>query len=322
MAVRLYAQAPHPVTEILHNFTAGTDGIVPFAGLTAGKNGILYGATEFGGAGTGCTDPIGCGAVFELVPPPYLGAAWSENVIYGFSRYSYPLASPTVGAGGKLYGSAYYGGKNSVGSVYELTPPSSPGGTWTETDLYDFSASEGDPQNPEAGLVIGKDGVLYGTVQFAGTSPNCPYTFSSEYGCGGVFSLTPPKSPGGSWREQMLYTFTSVPDALYPAAGPVVASDGAIYGTTRDGGDAGSCPQNPGCGVVFKLTPPSQSGEAWRADILYRFMADQAFTPTAGVVIGTDGNLFGTTLYGGAPTTTCPGGCGAVFEVKLNQANN
>ncbi len=66
------------------------------------------------------------------------------------------------------------------------------------TTLHAFDAPVGDPQNPQGGLVVGGGGVLYGTVQFAGSSAACPF-YSQEYGCGAVYSLTPPASPGGGW---------------------------------------------------------------------------------------------------------------------------
>lgn len=448
-----YSDDADATTEILHIFTGAPDGQFAFAGLVIGKNGALYGATQYGGSSPTCKDPLGCGAVYELTPPPFRGAAWSENVIYSFSGpyIWFPLSSPTVGPKGELYGTTYYGGPMGVGNVYELVPPSSPGGTWTGIDLYDFSGAIGDPQNPEGGLVIGKGGVLYGTVEYAGTSPNCPelgygglygcgavfsltpptsaggtwteqtlYTFSGGdggaplttlvlgprgelygttyygggsancslfgtvvvgcgivfeleppvlpggnwtetvlyaftgardggypnsiayrdgalygavtfggdpkycggFGCGGVFRLNPPASAGGKWEENVIYSFRGSPDGLYPAAGPVIGKDGSLYGTTRDGGDAQSCPQNPGCGVVYELNPTFNSSGRWAERVLHRFTADQGAEPTSPLVIGADGSLYGTTYIGGTSLTcspnseSFPSGCGAVFAVK------
>ena len=450
----LTLSAPYGGAQTLHNFTGGTDGELPFGGLTAGKNGVLYGTTEYGGVSPACSNQLGCGTVFQLMPPTSMSGSWTQSVIYAFPSGKYggaplPLASPAVGPNGELYGTTVIGGAG-VGDVYELRPPSSPGGTWTGTILYTFSSAIGEPQNPQAGVVIGKNGVLYGTVQFSGTSPNCPFgsvsygcgavysltpsaspggawTYQTLYtfqggsdgaapqtslaigkngelygttpaggpgslctgnnipgplfqpqstgcgtvfeldppasaggawterviysfqggrdggspnamvyhegvldgsvtfggnpkncggvGCGGVFRLSPPSEPGDSWTEKVIYSFTSVPDGLFPGAGVVVGKDGTLYGTTRDGGEKEACLQNPGCGIVFQLKPPQDPDDDWREDVLQRFTSTDGWRPTSAVAIGEDGNLYGTTLYGGT-STNCIAGCGVIFQTK------
>jgi uncharacterized repeat protein (TIGR03803 family) len=441
--------------QTLHSFAGGTDGANPFGGVAVGQNGALYGTTFTGGVTPTC--PVGqAGTVFQMLPPTSPGDSWTETVIYAFTAsdhcFAYPLATPTVGPNGALYGTTYFGGPNFVGDVYELTPPSSPGGVWTETTLYAFSSAVGDPQNPVAGVVLGKNGVLYGTVQYAGTSQNCSIIENGYYGCGAVYSLTPPASlggawteqtlytfqggtdgavplagltigkngelygttyaggtgsactahniagpyffvqspgcgtvfeleppssaggawtetvlynftggsdggfpnavvyqdgvldgtvtfggnqkncggvgcgdvfqlspsvePGGAWNESVIYSFTSVPDGLFPGAGVAVGRDGTIYGTTRDGGDASACSQNPGCGIVYQLKPPQFWDPQWREEVLHRFTATDGWRPTAGVAIGNDGNLYGTTYFGGT-VATCS--CGVVFRVSTEQ---
>jgi hypothetical protein len=63
-----------------------------------------------------------------------------------------------------------YGGSFDTGTIFELAPPSSPGGAWIETVLYDaaFYAPTGGytnfPQSPFAGLTVGKKGVVYRTT--------------------------------------------------------------------------------------------------------------------------------------------------------------
>jgi uncharacterized repeat protein (TIGR03803 family) len=88
-----------------------------------------------------------------------------------------------------------------------------------------------------------------------------------------------------------------------PSAGVIQASDGNLYGTTEFGGP------NDG-GTVFSLTP---SGAL---TTLYSFCsqahcADGA-NPYAGVIQSGDGNLYGTTSYGGAD------GLGIVFQLTLS----
>jgi hypothetical protein len=167
--------------------------------------------------------------------------------------------------------------------------------------------------------VVYHDGVLDGTVIVGGNLKTC-----GGVGCGGVFRLTPPARPGGSWTEKLLYGFAGGSDGLYPYAGLAVGQDGRLYGTTRDGGNTGACAQNPGCGVVFELTPPRDSRGPWAEDIrpwkekiLHRFAARDGWLPFAPLVIDKDGELFGTTYYGG-DSAECVGGCGVVFTTRTN----
>ena len=81
-----------------------------------------------------------------------------------------------------------------------LTAPASPGGAWTEAVLHNFSGPYGDGATPEAGVVIGPGGVLYGTTLNGGTV------------AGTLFSLTPPGSPDGAWTETILHNFTGTPN--------------------------------------------------------------------------------------------------------------
>src|ERR1700733_10990555 len=75
-----------------------------------------------------------------------------------------------IGHGGVLYGTTEGGGTSNNGTVFSLTPPGPPGGVWTETVLYSFAGSPNDGANPEAGVVIGGGGVLYGTTAGGGIS--------------------------------------------------------------------------------------------------------------------------------------------------------
>lgn len=231
-------------------------------------------------------------------------------MLYAFpSGYNfYPLASPTVGPGGELYGTTYYN------SVFELVPPSSAGGAWTETTIYQFSYNYGEPQNPHAGLVTGSNGVLYGTVAYAGDSAAC---VNYGYGCGAVFSLTPPALPGGVWTEQTLYTFQGGnEDGAVPLTGLAIGKNGELFGTTYAGGPSSTCSGltyygASGCGTVFELLPPATAGGAWTESVLYSFTggSDGGF-PNA--VTYRDGMLYGTFAFGG-DLAACGGvGCGGV----------
>src|ERR1022692_1035775 len=114
------------------------------------------------------------------------------NDLSGFS------SGVVVGAGGVLYCTATGGGASQSGGVFSLTPPSVSGGAWTESLLYSFMGGN-DGSQPFAGVVVGNDGVLYGTTEYGGTGTCNAYT--QPPGCGVVFSLTSPSSPGVAWTE-------------------------------------------------------------------------------------------------------------------------
>ena len=129
----------------LYSFKGGNDGEFPVAGLTLSSNGILYGTTLGGGAGS-CTfyDSSGCGAIFSVKPTPTRPATplspWLENVLYSFSGGG-DGANPSTGGlifdkAGNLYGTTAFGGAFGNGVVFELSPS---GNGWTQTVLYNFT---------------------------------------------------------------------------------------------------------------------------------------------------------------------------------------
>lgn len=105
---------------------------------------------------------------------PTASSALTESVLYGFkggADGAYPVGSVVFDPAGNLYGttSGGEGGPQFGGTVFQLAPPAAPGGNWTETVLHLF---EGGPQgaNPNAGLVFGKAGSLYGTTPGGGAN--------------------------------------------------------------------------------------------------------------------------------------------------------
>jgi uncharacterized repeat protein (TIGR03803 family) len=245
----------------LHAFQCCTaDGDYAIAGLVRDSQGNLYGTTEMGGFyGTNYCAGSGCGTVFEVSPPTESGGSWTEQVLYSFksnlSGYSdgfYPLGTLILDKAGNLFGNTVSGGALGGGTVFELSPPSVSGGTWTETMLHNFSYSVSDDgAAPLGNLIFDEAGNLYGTTQFGGNY--CVYN-QAPYGCGTVFKLIP---DGGSWREVVLYFFENGPDvARFPGAGLLLYSDGGLFGTTQYGGDT-ACQSDPavGCGLVFQLKP-------------------------------------------------------------------
>ncbi len=167
--------------------------------------------------------------------------------------------------------------------------------------IHTFTGQGQDGANPYAGLVMDREGNLYGVTEYGGNGP-C----SSQYtrGCGTVFKMT---HSGGGWYYKPLYNFAgwSNNDGAYPYFGGLtLGPDGAFYGTTTVGGESTPCNTNPGCGTVFKLQPPPTRPASvfapWTETILYRFQpqSDDGNVPDGLVAVDGAGNVYGTTVYG------------------------
>jgi uncharacterized repeat protein (TIGR03803 family) len=133
---------------------------------------------------------------------------------------------------GNLYGTTFFGGSSSTGTVFELSPST---GRWNESILYSFANGSITGEDPEAGLVLDNAGNLFGTTWEGGPNSN-----------GTVFELS---SVAGNWTET---TIAELP-ANYGAglAGLLLRNDGVLYGASVGGGS------------IFKLTPPSAPGGTW-----------------------------------------------------------
>jgi uncharacterized repeat protein (TIGR03803 family) len=232
---------PSPWTEaILYNFGASaSDGQNPHSALLDAGSGVYYGTTYNGGSDSS-------GTVYELKDS---SGTWTETVIYTFtggSDGSNPHPAVIMDSSGALYGTTVFGGANSKGTVYKLTPGG--GGSWTESVLYSFGASSSDAAIPLAGVVFGStQSVLYGATTKGGGSSGC------SYGCGTVYKLT---LSGGTWSESILYAFTGYAnsDGEDPYS-DITYSGGWIYGTTYSGGTSANCSDTNGCGTVYALQP-------------------------------------------------------------------
>jgi uncharacterized repeat protein (TIGR03803 family) len=143
--------------SVLYTFAGTADGASPYDGLTFDAAGNLYGTAYAGGAS-------GNGAIFKLTPG---SSGWTESVLHAFTgkydgKYSY--GAVIMDNAGNLYGTAFQGGGQGYGVVFELTPSST--GGWKEKVLHSFGNSPS--ANPVAGLVMDAAGNLYGTTQAGG----------------------------------------------------------------------------------------------------------------------------------------------------------
>ena len=253
----------------LYAFTGDGDGAYPMAGLVQGADGNLYGTASVGGTGD-------WGTIFNITSGGTFGALHSFT---GVADGSYPYAELMQGVDGRIYGTTLEGGiSNGWGTVFKITPDGS------VSNLYSFTGGA-DGGSPEATLVQGVDGSLYGTTSEGGTSSS-----------GTVFKIT----TNGTFTT--LYSFYGSSDGGFPYAGVIQAADGNFYGTTGDDGQLGN-------GTVFKITTNGI------LTTLHSFAggSDGSF-PSAGLIQASDGNLYGTTAYGGTYND------GTVFQITTNGA--
>jgi uncharacterized repeat protein (TIGR03803 family) len=250
-----------------------TDGLSPAAPVVQAANGDFYGTTFSGGDNQS-------GTVFEITP------AGKLTTLYSFCADGSPCPDgdgPRAGlvqaTNGNLYGTTSNGGADGGGTVFVI---STAGKLIT---LYNFCtlANCADGRLPYGGLVQGANGNLYGTTRAGGAN-----------GQGTVFELTL------EGKLATLYSFCSMTDCADgadPYGTLVLATDGNFYGTTTEFGISDCAAISGLCGTVFKITPKG------KLTTLYSFCskadcADGAYA-YAGLVQGTDGTFYGTTIYGG-----------------------
>jgi hypothetical protein len=263
---------------LLYSFSGGADGDGPSSGVVLGKDGALYGTTRGGGSSqSNCSSGI-CGTLFRLTPPANPGGAWTETILHRFDGKTHdediePSGSLVIDDHGALYGIDGAG-------VFQVMPPAVPGGDWGEKVIYHRSED-----NVGGGIHLAiRKGTLYLTF----------WNSLADY-AGSVFTLKPPATGDGPWVKRVLYNFKGHPtDGQRPytgADGMAVDSDRTIYGVTYNGGPSHNC-KRAGCGVVYRLTPPSASGGKWAETILYSFTGGADGAYPAGLA------LRGKTLYG------------------------
>ena len=326
VAIPLSAQS----FTLLHSFS-GTDGGNPYAGLAQGPDGLLYGTTSSGGAHSG-------GTVFDITTGGTLTSLYSFCSLTSCADGFDPRSPVVQALNGNFYGTTWGGGpSDNPGTIFQITPAG------TLTTLYTFCALSGctDGEAPFGGLIQALNGSLYGTtsaggahgggtifdIATSGGAVTTLYNFCSMSDCadgsgpqatlfqgsdtdlygttygggtftyyGTLFKIT----PTGAFTS--LHSFDGT-DGDEPIGGLFQAADGNYYGTTQTDGKYGY-------GTVFKIS----SGGTFTK--LYDFCAlsscADGATPEAGLIQGTDGNLYGTTFGGGA------NGKGTIFSITTS----
>jgi len=334
------AARPEPQFSAVHVFSGGADGDDP-GGLIADKAGNLYGVTYRGGS-ENCN--LGCGTVFKISPD---GA---KETLYSFA------GAPADGSGpigivldgkGTIFGTTYVGGVNDSGIFFKLTADG------RETVLHRFDASQfASGFKPAAVPAFGADGNLYGTTQYGGSTvcgQGCGtvfrittegqlttiHTFTGADGWqpyGGVTAdlqgyLYGTTLFGGSRNggvvfkmdltgsETVLHSFVhNNRDGYLPQAPPVLDREGNLYGGTTLG--PGKECQGQGCGIIYKIARDGTETVLHSFNTGYNGFGGPGFGVVGGLVIDGKGNLYGTTVEGGAPLgCNAPFGCGSAFEL-------
>ena len=259
-------------------------------------------------------------------PPPTAPPPLPESVIYSFGgdEGGHSASGLAVGADGNMYGTTQYGGAYQSGAVFKITA------NGDLSTMVSFAGTNG--AGPQGELLRGSDGNLYGTASQGGA-----------YGQGAVFRVTT------NGVLSALYSFGGA-DGSNPNGGLMQGADGNFYGATPQGGSFGdgtifSMTANgalttlhsfagfDGSGPVGALTEDAdgtfygttQSGGTNDAGTVFRMAADGTITtlasfnydvtggyPTAGLLEASDGNLYGTTEYGGT------NGDGTIFRLTAD----
>jgi uncharacterized repeat protein (TIGR03803 family) len=250
----VHAQIPTPT--VLYSFQGGTTDLYYPTGIVAqGRDGNLYGTAQSRGAN-------GLGGVYKITP------SGTESLIASFTWQG--CQGLSLGFDGNFYGTCAFGGANKDGLVFQVTPAG------VLTDIYDFTGIHNDAE-PATVPVLGANGDFYGTtgqtnyacgniyrVTTAGAYKNiksgpgfCTPTQISAasngdfYGGwgntptagnrGAIFKVT----ESGTYKE--IYDFSGTGVSEYPSTGPILASDGKLYGNDSGGGEYGY-------GAIYSLT--------------------------------------------------------------------
>jgi len=337
---------------VLYNFTDGNDGGKPLAGVTLGRNGVLYGTTSDGGD-TGCQfGGDSCGTVYQLSPPTQPGAPWSETTVYTFGQGqddgSIPKAGVVPDRNGNLYGTTTV-----PNVIYQLVPQ--PGGQWAYNSVYGPSISLlPDPIVDSAGNLYDSDPAANGDGAVIKMSPNGGGTYTTTVlynfpggiggaqpgaligdqdgrlygttmggglnkchgvGCGTAFMLLSRNENEKQWVHLQLYSFEGGLRGAYPNFGLTRDARGNLYGIAVSSQMCG----NSACDLVYQLSPSQKAGAPWVETVLHVFQGgkDGAFLQ-GGLAIDGHGALYGTTLFGGNGPCVNNGalvGCGTVFRL-------
>ena len=303
------AAAPTLVTLVSFCVLANcADGSVPHPGLILDAQGNLFGTTIYGGGGAeppmrapGQPEPPapGGGTIFEIAKTA-TGYASTPTILVNFCMLpncvdgGYPSGGLIADADGNLLGTAGWGGTKNFGTVFEIAKTAT-GYASTPTILWSFCslANCADGEGPIGGVIADADGNLFGTA-------------SGVDGFGTVVFEIAKTATGYASTPTIL---VSDGNLALPAEGLLIDAGGNLISTTGEGGAHDG-------GTVFEIAKTA-TGYASTPKILWSFCSlancADGSSPEAGVIADAEGNLFGTTAYGGAYGGGDSGG--TIFEI-------
>ncbi|HKM62930.1 MAG TPA: choice-of-anchor tandem repeat GloVer-containing protein [Acidisphaera sp.] len=268
------------------NFGGATSAAYPQFGLIADSAGNLFGTTQNDGAN-------GDGTVFEIVKTngtyagtPTVLASFDYN---GTTGGEYPYAGLTADSAGDLFGTTEYGGTNDAGTVFEIVKTN---GTFASAPTYLASLDDTSGTDPQAGLLIDSNGDLFGTT-----------TYGGKDSAGTVFEIGKANGTYAS-TPTVIATFDSTKSGGTPYAALIADTAGNLFGTAYDGGSHGD-------GTVFEIVKTNGTF-AGKPTVLATFDGGNGANPQGGLIEDSNGDLFGTTEYGGSDDV------GTVFELVNN----
>jgi uncharacterized repeat protein (TIGR03803 family) len=279
----VFELAPSGHITTLYSFCSESncmDGANPSDGMMLASDGNFYGFTPGGGISL---DGFGQGVMYQLTPAGNFTAIYLFCSLKNCADGSLPEGTPIEGTDGKFYGLTFANGPDrSNGTFFSITTAGK------LTTLYGFCKGFKtgpclDGVLPFGTLVQGANGNFYGTTSEGGA--HGLYT-------GTIFEIT------ATGQLTRLYSFCSKPDCAdgqSPSTGLVQGPDGNFYGVTYTGGAVDFC-NNAGCGTIYKITPDGKFTS------LYSFCeqsCEQDGWGPAQLVLGSDGNFYGTTFSGG-----------------------
>ncbi len=271
------------------------------------SNGVVYaeGYNDSENSGEGVY------GIFSLTPPASGTGEWTPTVLHAFSSAtdgSAPVGPLTMDTSGALYGTANQGGAGTgcgagnggCGTVFKLTPPAAQGQAWSFFVLYTFAGGVGG-QKPQDGVILDKDGNLYGSAPFAYPS-----------GKSLIFKLTPPTG-AGEWTKSILYRF--YPTSGCYSSGPLaIDANGALYGAFSPlATSTSSCTDLTETEYAFQLAPSQSDPNVWVRTYMHWFTTSDVaggYYLRGPLTVDAGGNVYGATLRGGTADT------GTVFALR------
>ena len=299
-----------PSLTILHGFDFTSGFNTPYHGVIQGPDGSLYGVTSAGLQGG---QYVNSGAVFQIAPDG------TFRILHQFSDQNdgYKPSARLLLVGNQLFGTCSAGGAGDLGydgpgtvfviDLSKVSPTDNAAG-FSVIHYFAASADQADGSNPQGALFLASDGNLYGTTSNSGNSATGTI-FQIKPDNSGRFSVTPRTTPSGTDTFNGSYTTIYQVGAgdnagLIPYAGVVQGPDGFLYGTTQQGGPSS-------LGTIYKVGTDGQG-----FTLLHALASDSAGNAPEGAapqsvpLFASDGNLYGTALYGGQSQF------GTVFQIK------